>query len=125
MRAVADFMRGLFDARIAEEREILLKRAPYRQKFFTPDCLWDSRKFTLEMIESETVTSIEGSGLEATVITEYRVSVSSTSAQINRRRYHLKIHDESFLIFNVERQCQYCHGGGNVECIGCHGKHWL
>lgn len=125
MQRIEEFMRDLFLTRREEERQILANRATYRKQFFTPDCLWDSRRFTLEMIESEEILSIEGSALEPIVITQYKASVSPPGARMNRRRYRLKIEGNNFLIRRVESQCPYCHGSGGVECIGCKGQHWV
>ena len=125
MKRLEEFMRDLFSARIAEEKAILANRSRYREKFFTSDCIWDSRRFTLEMIESEHIINIDDSGPQPLVITEYTASVSPPSARINRRRYQLKAEADSFLISSVETQCAYCHGLGDASCIGCKGKHWI
>jgi hypothetical protein len=125
MQSVADYMQELFDTRIAEEKTILANRASYRQKFFSADCLWDSRRFTLEMIESERIVSIEDLGSQTLVITEYTASASPPSARTNRRRYHLKIQDDNFKICCVEALCAYCHGSGDESCMMCKGKHWI
>ena len=124
MQQVQEFMRELFHTRIAEEKRILASRASYRDLFFTPDCSWDSRRFTLEMLETERVNSIELSDSKAVVITEYKASVSALGAQINRRRYHLILECGRFLICRVELQCPYCHGQGDAKCLGCKGSHW-
>ena len=50
MQQIAKFMYELISARIAEEKGILERRAMYRERFFHPDCFWDNRKGTLEMI---------------------------------------------------------------------------
>jgi len=121
MKAIKDFMRELFDARIAEERTILANRAPYREKFFVADCLWDSRRFTLEMIESEKIVSIDDSDAQPVVITEYACSVSPLS----RRRYSLRSESNSFLISSVEAECPLCHGHGDENCVACKGKKWI
>jgi hypothetical protein len=125
MQEVEDFMRELLGTRIAEEKAILANRAPYRKRFFTPDCRWDNRQFTLEMIESEQVVSVERSGSEAVVITEYTSSIFPPSARTKRRRYHLIDENDSYLICAVEDQCPYCKGQGDAGCVGCEGKHWL
>jgi hypothetical protein len=125
MQQVEEFIGQLLHARIEEEKRILANRALYRQKFFTPGCRWDSRAFTLEMIETERIISIEGSESEAAVITEYTASVVPPSARINRRRYHLKAGGDRWLISDVDHQCTLCHGQGDETCFGCKGKHWL
>jgi hypothetical protein len=125
MQKVEEFMRELIHTRIAEEKRILANRASYRKLFFTPDCRWDSRQFTLEMIKTERVKSIEHSDLKAVVITEYKASVSPPGAKVNRRRYHLISECGSYLISRVEHQCPYCHGQGDAKCLGCKGNHWI
>ena len=125
MQQIEKFMGQLFRARIEEENRILANRSPYRQKYFTPDCRWDNRAFTLEMLETERIISIEVSDSEAAVITEYKASVSAPSAQINRRRYHLQAGGDRWLISHVDHQCPLCHGQGDESCFGCKGKHWL
>lgn len=125
MQQVEEFIGQLIRVRIEEEKRILANRAHYRQKFFTPGCRWDNRQFTLEMIETERIISIERSDTEAAVITEYKVSVSVPSAQINRRRYHLKAGGDGWLISDVDHQCPLCHGQGDGSCFSCKGKHWL
>jgi hypothetical protein len=124
MRQIEQFMRELFEVRIAEEKRILAERAAYRKRFFAPDCRWDNRQFTLEM-KTEKIVSIEGSESEPSVVTEFKASVSPPSAQMNRRRYRLKAEGDSFLISHVQLQCPYCHGQGDEGCMSCKGKHWL
>ena len=51
MQSIEHFMQALFHTRITEEKAILANRAPYRQRFCAPDCLWDSRKYTLKGLE--------------------------------------------------------------------------
>src|SRR5215212_5911248 len=102
MKKVELFMQELFQARIDEEKRILANRVSYRKKFFEPGCRWDNREFTLEMIETERILSIEGLNSNILVVTEYKASVSDPSVQINKRRYHLQAFDDSFLISDVE-----------------------
>src|SRR5947209_1741310 len=120
---IDDFMRDLFQARIAEEKAILANRTQYRKRFSAPECTWDNRQFNLEMIQSERILQTENSGSHLLVTTEYTASVSPPGARTTRRRYHLRAHGDSFLVFSVERQCPYCHGEGDETCTGCKGKH--
>ena len=124
MKQVELFMRELFQARIDEEKRILANRAAYRKKFFTCDCRWDNREFALKMIETERVLSIENSGSEIFVITEFEALGLLPSAQLNQRRYHLKATEGSFLICLVELQCPYCRGKGDDACPFCKGTLW-
>ncbi|MFQ3168049.1 MAG: hypothetical protein ACI8QI_000586 [Limisphaerales bacterium] len=110
-------------ARAADEKQHLASRAGYRRKYFTDDCFFDSRKFTLEMIESEKVVDIEQSVQEAKVITTYSVHIKGTTLT-NRQRYHLKPLEESWLIEKAEMACLNCKGRDN-DCVICKGKRWI
>lgn len=125
MQNIEEFMGELFSARLAEEKRILENRIAYRQKFFSPDCFWDSRKGTLGMIESERVVSTEVLGVNANVITEYNIPFYGPNVRFDRRRYQLKQAGEHWLIYMVEQQCPNCHGEGGEECFRCKGHHWL
>ena len=122
---IKDFMRQLFESRIAEEKRILVDREIYRKTFFSQECTWDDRRFNLEMLESERIVGIETLDSETKVITEYKASVSPLSVQTNHRRYHLVFVEGSLKISHVDRQCPLCHGKGKDECISCKGKHWI
>ena len=125
MKAIGTFMRKLFAVRAAEEKQILASRTPYRQKFFTSDCDWDSRAGMLKMIETEAIVSIEGSDSEPIVITSSDRLLSSAKFQAHRRRYHLKAAGDSWLIWLVQEECLMCHGKGDGSCLLCKGKHWI
>ena len=124
MQQIAKFMHELISARIAEEKGILERRAMYRERFFHPDCFWDNRKGTLEMIETERIVGTEVSGSKAMVITEYNVPVYNAGGGLDRLRYHLVKTHESWHICFVEQRCPRCQGKGD-ECLRCNGKHWL
>jgi hypothetical protein len=125
MKPVEEFVRELFDARITEEKRMLASRDPYRQKYFAPDCFWDSRKGTLEMIESEDIVSIDESALKATVITAFVVPYAKSGHDKSRLRYHLKVVGDSWLVEFVEHECLACNGQGDESCTVCRGKHWI
>lgn len=125
MQQVKEFIQGLFSARLSEMKRELASRLPYRQKFFTADCRWDSRAGILEMIESEKIVSIDESASEATVVTMHSVSFISSGNKTHRLRYHLKAVDDNWLIWLVENECPACNGQGDESCIYCKGKHWL
>jgi hypothetical protein len=124
MQQVEEFMQDIFRARKAEEKIILANRSDYRQKYFTDDCFWDSRKGTLEMIETERVVSSDKSGSAVLVITEYMVPFYSSGGRLHKRRYHLRAAGESWLICHVDHQCPVCLGQGDEGCKGCKGQHW-
>lgn len=125
MQRVEQFMRELFLARIAEEERVLATRAPYRQKYFKPGCQWDSHAGTLEMIQTESIVTVEGSDSEAKVTTEYKVPFYARGPQTHRLRYHLEAAGGSWLVCRVDLQCPACRGQGDESCISCKGKHWL
>jgi hypothetical protein len=124
MQDVINFMRDFFCARIVEEQRYQASRLPFRQKFFSSDCWWDSRGGTLEMMESERIVSTDGSDLEAMVITAYNIPFFASGAKTHRRRYHLKATGGNWLIWLVENECPACNGQGDESCIYCKGKHW-
>ena len=70
MQAVEDFMLAYFAARsttIQQEEQV---RGPFRQMFFSPGCIWDSREGALHASQSEKIESIDLSGEEARVATQ-------------------------------------------------------
>jgi hypothetical protein len=125
MQPIQDFMRDFFCARISEEQRHQASRAPYRQKFFTHDCQWDSRAGTLEMLQSEEVVSIANSDLESTVISAHAKPFYPADSRMHRFRYHLKAISDSWLISHVEIECLSCGGRGDENCLFCKGKHWV
>ena len=125
MQPIKEFIRDLFSASLAEEKKMLASRSPYRQKFFSSDCRWDSRAGALEMIETERIVGIDESDLEARVITAYDVTFYASGVKTCRRRYHLKAIGDNWLIWLVENECPACNGQGNQSCIYCKGKHWI
>jgi hypothetical protein len=48
-------MRDYIAARLQNQKRELEVRAPFREKFYSPDCAFDSRSGILEEIESETL----------------------------------------------------------------------
>lgn len=119
MQPAEEFMRDFFRARTAEIKKELENRAPFRQRFFTDDCFWDSRKGVIERNESETIVSVSNSGDKIQVITQQ-------TNPFPRLRYHLQRTKQSWLIRCVEMECSSCREvSGNVECVFCNGTGWL
>jgi len=123
MQPVEEFMRQYFDERIAEEKREQASRAPFRRKFHTEDCYWDSRAGTLETIQSERVLRAWNSDTTAEVITSRE---SPGLEDVHQLRYHLQRSLDSWLIQSVDLWCMSCCGeAGTENCIFCHGTGWL
>ena len=124
MQSIEEFMRQYLDERITEERREQASRAPFRRKFHTDDCRWDSRAGTLEMIQSERILNVSNSGATAEVITTR--DCSRLINGVHQLRYHLQRGGEGWLIQSVDLWCHACHGvRGQESCIFCHGTGWL
>ncbi len=122
MQPVEEFMRQYLDERVAEEKREQASRAPFRRKFHTDDCRWDSRAGTLETIQSERVLRVSGSDTTAAVIT----TRESPSSGVHQLRYHLQGSGDGWLIQSVDIWCPSCRGkAGREGCISCHGTGWL
>lgn len=123
MQSVEEFMQQYFDERITEERREQVSRAPFRQKFHTEDCRWDSRAGTLEMIQSERVLRASSTDTTAEVITSRE---SSRPDSVHQLRYHLQLNVDRWLIRSGDLWCSLCHGeAGTENCMFCHGTGWL
>jgi hypothetical protein len=121
MQTVDEFMQDYFVARLLEQQRQDASYAPFRQRFHTPDCFWDSRFGVLEMMQSEQVlsTSISGSGAE--VITTRKALTQA----LDRLRYHLLSTGTSWLIQSVDFECFMCLGKtDDKDCPFCHGTGW-
>jgi hypothetical protein len=118
MQSAEEFMHEFFCARTAEIKKELENRTPFRQRFFTDDCFWDSRKGVIERNESETIVSVSNFDSEVEVITQQ-------ADPFPRLRYHLQRAGQSWLIRGVDAECLSCgEARGNVECIFCNGNGW-
>jgi len=119
MQSAEEFMREFFHARTVEIKSELDCRRPFRRKFFSDGCRWDSRKGTVERSQAETILSVSKSGDEVRVITR-------EIAPFPKLCYHLRRLGESWLIHHVDIECTLCNGNpGNDECPSCLGKGWL
>jgi hypothetical protein len=124
MQSVEDFMRQYFEERIAEEKREQASRAPFRRKFHTEDCRWDSRAGTLEMIETEKVLKVTESDMVAEVITAR--SSPNLPDSLHQLRYQLQGSPDGWLIRLVDLGCSLCKGEiGNTSCFFCHGTGWF
>jgi hypothetical protein len=118
MQSIEEFMREFFRARTVDLREELERRAPFRERFFTPECAWDSREGAIERSESEEIVSILSSEAAAQVVTREEDPFPAL-------RYHLEASGDAWIIRAVEVACLACAGKpGNAECIFCGGTGW-
>lgn len=125
MRSIEDFMRNYFAARIAQEKRELLSRAEYRQRFYTPDCFFESREATVEMIASEHIISLTVSDETADIVTAFTNPLLKSS-EPQKQRYRLTKSADGWRIHEVQSACYSCHGkSGNGECMLCKGTGWL
>jgi len=123
MKPAEEFMRLYFDERVLEEQREQSSRVPFRRKFHTHDCFWDSRSGQLEMMHSETVLSLSSFDDKAEVIT--RREFPGMAGSVHKLRYHLVPDGESWLIREVDMWCPACHGeAGSSSCRFCHGTGW-
>jgi hypothetical protein len=119
MQSAEDFMRDFFRARTTEIKGELERRSPFRNKFFSDSCLWDSRKGTIERSQNETIEGVSKSDVEVLVITR-------EIKPYPRLRYHLKVVGEGWQIEAVDTECLRCNGNvGNTTCISCFGDGWV
>lgn len=123
MQPAEDFMRQYFDERIGEEKREQTSRAPFRRKFHTDDCFWDSRAGTLEMIQTEKVLAVSASDTTAEVITTRHSPPRPDS--VHQLRYHLRASQGGWLIRAVEVWCHSCRGEAKADCMFCHGTGWF
>jgi len=123
MQPVEEFMRQYFEERAAEEKREQASRAPFRRKFHTADCYWDSRAGTLEMIQTEKVLRFVVSDTTAQVVTTRHSP--SREISVHQLRYHLRGVQDGWLIETVDVWCHSCQGKpGKDDCFLCHGSGW-
>jgi hypothetical protein len=122
-QSIEEFMREYFMARIADAEREQRSRAAYRSKYYTPDCLFDSREGTVEMIKSEQIVGVTANGDGGEVITTVRNPLFDHPP--GKQRYLLIGFEGGLLIREVQLACYSCDGkSGNVDCIFCHGQGW-
>lgn len=123
MEKVEDFMHTFFRARLAEEEEYQRRRMPFRKKFFTEECRYDSRGDTLARLQSERITHIDEGESISRVVTDQTFHYMGTPKTI-RTRYHLRRADSGWLIEKVQTACPVCEGKGDSDCPYCKGEQW-
>jgi len=123
MKPVEEFMHEFFRARLIEEQSHQANRAPFRQRFFTQDCLYDSHVDTLKRMASEKIVGVEGGPSNPKIITEQTFHYKARARRI-RLRYHLQPLADDWLIGSVQSACLVCEGRGDRNCPYCKGKLW-
>ena len=123
MKSISDFMWNFFEARVADAEREMRDRMSFRSKFFTVDCVFDSRTRTLEIMRSEEIDSIDS--VSSTVITISRNSFKASVSERHRKRYHLVAMDSNWLIRMVEIECPACSCSSNEGCRLCKGTRWV
>lgn len=119
-----EFMRDYLREHIEAEKRELASRAPFREKFFTGECYFDSRKGTLEAWESEKIASVSSSDTGAIAITELIRKLHSRVLH-QKHRYHLQLEGNRWRIQCVDSNCIICKGEAvKITCRFCHGTGW-
>lgn len=119
MQTVDEFMAEYFQARTSQLRSEEINRQPLRKRFFSKDCIWDSREGCVERSEREKVVSISTSGETTYIITDVPRPRPSL-------RYHLRQQDGVWQIVEVDSQCLACRDGIKLwqGCV-CDGTGWM
>jgi hypothetical protein len=123
MQSVEEFMRGYFEALIAEEKRQQASHAPFRRRFYAEDCDLGSRPGILEMFQSEKVLTISNSDAKAEVVTTRQVA--NQPGNFYEMRYHLQAQNDSWIICGFDLRCCSCNAeAGKDDCPHCHGTGW-
>ena len=123
MESISTFMRRYFEARVADAEREMKDRMPFRGKFFTVDCVFDSRIRTLEILRSEEIENVDS--VSSTVITFSKNSFKASASERQKKRYHLVAVDNNWLIRMVEIECPACSSSSNEGCRLCKGTRWI
>ena len=94
---------------------------PIRQRFFSPDCIYDSRQGMVEHSNAERILSVSQADGETLLET-----TGKHRSEKLPLRYHLRPSGDSWRIHQVEMQCP-CRGDGGTpsrDCRFCDGKGW-
>jgi hypothetical protein len=123
-RTVDGFMREFSQARSDDLREEIKSFGPFRQRFYTEDCLWENRQGNLEHSLSEKIVQIS-EGDDGPLVDTVSASF------IGSLRYRLISSGKTFLIQAVQFEC-FCKTDlrekfeqGNYCCPACGGSGWM
>jgi hypothetical protein len=122
MQNVEDFMREFLSAGIELTKRELEMRVPYRNRFYSDDCHFDSRKFTLAFAQSERIVEIQKDAADVRVICR-KVAETPRRAAEMLLRYHLHPFNTEWRIHKVDVACMGCIGK-DPNCPLCGGNYW-
>jgi len=121
MKPVEQFFAEYVQERTAFYQTEIELLAPLRQKFFSPDCRYDSRHGMVEHSRAERILRVSESDGETLLETSGKHSSEKLPL-----RYHVRASDDSWRIYQVETQCP-CRGteaAPKADCRFCGGKGW-
>jgi hypothetical protein len=115
---IEQFMSHFFRERTAALKMVLENRRDYRLRYYHRECMVDSRHGVVERSEAEQIVSVSTSYIGAVVVT--------TGDHPNHRsRYRVKSSGQSWLIQEVDTECDHCRlFGPSFECAQCGGTGW-
>jgi len=123
MQTVEQFMLEYLNEMDAMLRKNLDDFIPFREKFYTDDCILGSRradKLKELIAEVEKVLRISSSEKTTEVITVKTGKGGSTKV-----RYNLVTANKNWLIQSMDLECPLCVGvEGNTSCSICRGDGW-
>lgn len=119
METGSDFLSGYFQARTQELQREVAARRPFRQKYFSELCIWESMPNAVEYSKSEEVISIQNVNGQA-------IAVTQRAQGLPKLRYTLQRTGDAWLILKVQPSCAKCDGvPGETDCEICNGSGWL
>jgi hypothetical protein len=112
-------------ARIENQRLCEEVSKPYRNRYFSTECTFDSRQWTIETLATETVERVEFTDEdEVFVITRSLFKLPGYPQKVMRHRYQLQPTEMSWIISHVDLGCMHCEGRGDASCALCNGDPW-
>lgn len=116
--AIEQFMADHVRARTAARKREAEIHGAYRERFYSPECRWDSKELTGQWIgDAEKILSVTRAGPEVRVITHGFTPF--------RLRYHLRPERQTWLIWEVDMECLSCYSDGRRDnCFWCGGTIW-
>lgn len=112
-------MRRFFKERTDTLRQMLELRRPFRERFYDPNCLYDSRKDSIERSEAEAIESVkwDESGF---LVVKFGEKV------VGRRRFDVELNGGTLRIMETEFECSCLrHKYDATGCKYCGGRGWL